>query len=235
MPVRSFLYKNRSFQAANQQPVVLFAAMHIQESGKLQSEFFRFTSSIRNLIILPEGTCCHRAAQYFLSEIVSARQSVASVEIITVASFAQGKDKLEQMTGGEEILMLIPDINEANKFVMQVPGWNWVPNLSFALPNPPLHYAKANTTTASNYLNRCATIPELHPLLKNNPQFNEPSNFEFYDVLTTQDAAMAVLEGQANYCITNEAGLTKSKNRLNSVLRLQQMTVFWKLFYYKPF
>jgi len=207
--------------------------MHIQETGKRRSEFFRSTSTISNLIILPEGTCCHRAAQYFLTEIVSMTQ-LDTIDIITVASFSKGKEKLEQMKSGEGALMLIPDINEANRLVMQAPGWNWVPDLSFPLPNPPLHFAKINTATMPGHSNRCATIPELQPLLKSNPHFKEPSNFEFYNVLTTQDAVRAVLEDEANYCITNETGMTKSKNRLKSVLQLQQMTVFWKLFYYKP-
>lgn len=214
--------------------MVLFVAMQVQETGKLQSEFFRSGGTISNLIILPEGTCCHRAAQYFLSEIISTRRLAETVEIIMVASFHKGKEKLEQMEGGEGTLMLIPDISEANRLVMQTPGWNWNPSFSFPLPNPPLHFARTTTATMSSHPNRCATIPELQPLLTNNPHFKEPSNFEFYDVLTTQDAVRAVLESEATYCITNEAGMTRSKNRLRSVLQLQQMTVFWKLFYYKP-
>ncbi len=199
--------------------------MHIQEAGKPPSNVFRSAGAISNLIILAEGTCCHRAAQYFLSNIVSARQLVDTVNIITVASFAKGIEKLEQMDDDEGTLMLIPDINEANRLVMEAPGWNWVPGLSFSLPNPPLYFAKTSAINMPSHLHRCATIPELQLLLKNSPRFEEPSGFEFYDVLTTQDAVRAVLEGEATYCITNEAGITKSQNRLQSVLQLQQMTI----------
>lgn len=200
--------------------MVSLIAMHVQETDGLQSELFRSHSTISNLIILPEGTCCHRAAQYFLSKIVSAKQLINAVEVITVASFYKGKEKLEQIQGGECTLMLIPDISDANRLIMQTPGWNWDPNLSFPLPNPPLYFAKANTATVSGGSNRCATITGLQALLKNDPEFKQPENFEFYNVLTTQDAAIAAIKGEARYCITNEAGISKSKNRLQSVLQL---------------
>ena len=181
----------------------------------------------KHLYILPEGTCCYRAAQHF------AQTTPSNPEMVVVASFYDGMNRLKELGGGDEgNYLLVPDISEANAVITEAPGWSWEPSLSFALENPPLHYAKSKRSTVPNHQNRCASIPALQPLLENNPMFARPEMFEFHDVHSTQEAAIAAIEGEAGFCITNQSGLDKAKGKLDSILTLKHMTVFWKLFRY---
>ena len=190
-----------------------------------------FVETVNQLVVLPGGTCCHRAAQYFLTKVLTLDLIADTIQIITVASFWEGKAKLEQMNTGIGTGMLVPDISEVNRLITESAGWNWEPKLSFPLPNPPLYLSQSKVPSYPQY--RCATIPDFQPLLNNDLRFEKPENSQFYDVLTTQDAAIAVIEGNADYCITNEAAMIKSKGRLNPIFQLRHMTIFWKLFYYK--
>lgn len=186
------------------------------------------SSVINHLYVLPEGTCCFRAALHLAKS-----NAKPPPEFIIAASFYEGMSKVKDASGGPEgSYLLVPDISEANAVITEAPGWNWSPELSFALPNPPLHYAKSKGATVPNHQSRCASIPALRPLLLNDPRFQKPEKFEFHDVHSTQEAAIAATEGEAGFCITNEEGLKKAKRELSSILVLKPMTVFWKLFYY---
>jgi hypothetical protein len=186
-------------------------------------------SDLKTLVILPEGTCCHRAALYFLKSFY---KHSAAVSLVTVNSFYEGMETCEKLDQGRAVGILIPDISEVNGVITWTQGFSCRKDLSFYLANPPLHFAASTISTPPAHRGRCSTIPALRSALENDPDFRRPDGFKFHDVHTTQEAAIAAAEGESHYCLTNEAGLKRAGKRLRSILKLKEVDVHWKVFHF---
>lgn len=182
--------------------------------------------SATHLVVLPKGTCCHRAADWLQ------RDRKFRGKLTEVTSFYEGRRLLEEKPSISASL-LIPDIAEINPILTEAPGWDWV--YSFALANPPLFLAKSKKPVTPSLRGRCFTIPALRPLLEGDTQFQQqsfPSGFQCADSTSTFAAAEATAEGGAGYCVTNKECLDRFQ--LIPVFQLKQMKVIWKIFTFKP-
>lgn len=186
-------------------------------------------SALKTLVVLPEGTCCHRAALYFLKKIYP---HGAAVSLMAVNSFYEGMETCKKLDQGRSVGILIPDINEVNGVITWSQGFSCRKDLSFYLANPPLHFAVSAISTTPAHHGRCSSIPALRSALERNPDFQHPDGFKFHDVHTTQEAALAAAEGESQYCLTNEAGLKRAGKRLRSILKLKKVDIHWKIFHF---
>ncbi len=171
--------------------------------------------TIKGIISLEEGTCCHRAVLHMVESFK------INPEIIFVKSFQEAKELLVKLNS-DEVIMLAPHVNDTAKDLTFAKHFEWDKELLFSLPNPKLFLVKNHDKVIDD--NSCAALPVLQNLV-------DVSKFSFAEVSNTQEAARFVAENKTVYGITNENGL--QKYQLEVVEELKHMEVVWFSFIYK--
>lgn len=166
----------------------------------------------RELVVLEEGTCTYRAGERFARAAFEEPPNLVEARSFTEA--------IELAKNAGRILLL-PHL--ANKAVVEVTyssKWKDLTQFAFQYSNPPLYLARSvsRNTSAKGV---CATLNNLRLLVE--PDKDGVDDWLWVD--STQQAATACKEGQAELCITNKYG--RDKHDLAAVRELKRMTPIW--------
>ena len=170
------------------------------------------------VMTLEPGTCCFRAASYFIEHAFEEQP-----DLVVVPTFAEG---ILRASGHPADIVLLPHVHETCGRLTTDIDWHQIVDLTFPYENPPLLLARRPGVVANTPL-RCATIHRLKTLLDD----NETAAFQFAIVDTTQDAARACASPAGpEVCVTNQHGA--ERYGLDVVRVLKHMTIWWLPFRY---
>ncbi len=183
-----------------------------------------FLENIEEIHCLEEGTCSHRATQYFLKNIGDQGSHLKTHEW---PSFYMAEDGAKKEN--TRSIILVPHFHHMIFLELTYSDhWKFHQEIHLTIPNPPLYLA-SKEKPKQKHRSPCTAVQQLKKLLLPEDLI-DPSDIN--DAENTQRAALDVYNKKAKTCITNEHAL--KKHGLFAIRTLRKLNLMWLCFEHCP-